>query len=207
MSFQEIEGAFSTCNVSSSLVGLTYAAINPQCNGTPFSPDASPDNHADGILIGHPTGWQSGFHCGRKSIPHPASSQYWLEHPSSSHNDAGISNRSGRWTLSNPGTITIYTQFSSDGRDRTVAEFERTSAHEFGHAIGVLDGIGFGYNNNTTHGDIASLMSSMWYSGITGATQLDLELAWHAQTTGRRRAWTHRSVQNIINTYGITRVR
>jgi len=121
-------------------------------------------------------------------------------------NDAGVSNQSGLWSLVNPGRITLYTMFYHGG-NRSVAQVERTSAHEFGHSIGVLDGIGFGYRGNTRHGDIVSLMSSMWYEGITGATRLDLELAWHAQTTGRRRAWTHRTVQPIINTHGIIRER
>ena len=118
--------------------------------------------------------------------------------------DAGRSNRSGSWSLNNPGLITIYTSFR-DGRERSVEQVERTAAHEFGHAIGVLDGIGFGYEGNTRHGDIISLMSSMWDPQITGATRLDIELAWHAQTTGRRRAWTHRSIRALIDTYGITR--
>ena len=119
---------------------------------------------------------------------------------------AGVSNRRGSWSLNNPGRITLYTQFAG-GRDRTVAEVERTSSHEFGHAIGVLDGIGFGFNGYTQHGDIVSLMSSMWYEGLTGATRLDIELAWHAQTTGRRHAWTHRNIRPIVDAYGIPRER
>ena len=57
------------------------------------------------------------------------------------NNRLGVSNvsRIGRWSCTNPGKLTIYKGDSRTNYTYTTDEFQRVSAHEFGHILGVGD--------------------------------------------------------------------
>jgi len=107
------------------------------------------------------------------------------------------------WTALNPGHIVLYTHFweghSRQFEAKTPEEFMLTAAHEFGHALGVSDGFGFGYDD-TRYGDIISLMSSVWDS--QGATRLDVEMALQAIGTNTWQEWYGNP---LVQIHGISR--
>ena len=127
-------------------------------------------------------------------------------------NDYGISNVSNWVSKTNPGMMTLYTgdhytdPNGPDGNRDGAAfwwsekDFKRMVGHEFGHSLGVGDGYYYGYNGNTSLGDIVSLMSSQW---DTKATRLDLELALKAQRSNAFQTWQNNL--ELINTYGVVR--
>ena len=88
----------------------------------------------------------------------------------------------------------------------TLREFKRVSSHEFGHAIGIGDGIGWGYGN-TSLGAIYSVMATIWRT--PHATRLDLELALaaHAPVFPHFREWPSarypRVNRDLLERYGV----
>ena len=82
----------------------------------------------------------------------------------------------------------------------SIDEFKRTAAHEFGHVLGIADGFGYGYNQETFFGDIIALMSSQWDAK---ATRLDLELALKAHRTNSWQWWDEN--KDLISKFGIQR--
>jgi len=94
---------------------------------------------------------------------------------------AGVGNGS-RWSTMNPGRLVLFTSDSRNGHIATAGEFGLISAHEFGHALGIADGLGFSVN------PVVSIMNENWWSG-RGASRLDLEMALRAQQTDTWQRW------------------
>jgi len=112
-----------------------------------------------------------------------------------------LSGASG-WRVNSPGWITLHTGMidtAGYGVNHSVRTFHSTSGHEFGHALGVGDGVGFGYAWNTTYGNIRSIMTMR----DQPATRLDLEFALRAHNYNRYQRWSRNHA--LIETYGIRR--
>jgi len=92
------------------------------------------------------------------------------------------------WSVADPGGIVLYTGFAN-GRLRTLQDVRWTAAHEFGHALGIEDGWGFGVAGRgweaTELGNATSIMTQRNQS----ATRLDIELALKSHRTNTWQAW------------------
>lgn len=125
-------------------------------------------------------------------------------------NEAGISNfqrPSGCWSKTNPGEMTLYTS-SSGGVRHTLQRARWVAAHEFGHALGVADGWGFGRATvpgvprddmelaATQLGNIASMM----IGSSSNVTRLDMELVLRAHRTNEWQWWHYNF--DLIERYG-----
>jgi len=118
--------------------------------------------------------------------------------------DFGTSYRqqpAGGWSTTDPGIVVLYTGFAS-GRPRTVQDVEWTSAHEFGHALGVGDGWGFGRAGRGWEETELGHISSIMIQRNQTATRLDLELVIWAHHTNTYQRWYNNP---LIDIYGISR--
>ena len=94
----------------------------------------------------------------------------------------------GSWSVTNSGTMTVYTRTGegSNERLRTETEFSNTVAHEFGHMLGLYDAYGEGsrqeadINSEIPKNDI---MRSHW--GSPTITGNDIEMVILAQSTNK----------------------
>jgi len=100
------------------------------------------------------------------------------------------------WSVSDPGMITLFTH-AYGGSANNILQFPWIAAHEFGHAMGVGDGFGFGHGGDTTHGNVHSIMTTWPH----GATRLDLELVMRAHRSDRWQTWDNN--RRFIRAFGI----
>lgn len=109
---------------------------------------------------------------------------------------------SGNWSIMDPGRIRLYTHFDS-GRIRTFDDVRWTAAHEFGHALGIADGWGYGREGNgytaTQFGNYVSIMVGRG----DPVTRLDMEMVLRAHETDSWQAWDDNML--LIMRHGIRR--
>ena len=93
----------------------------------------------------------------------------------------------------------LYTEFST-GANRTIQDVEWTAAHEFGHALGIEDGWGFGRagrgHGATDFGDYYSIMIGR----NDTVTRLDIEMALQAHRDNQWQVWRNNPLVPIHGT-------
>jgi len=102
----------------------------------------------------------------------------------------------GNWSVTNTGFIASYNFFRGNVI-RTEQDVRWTAAHEFGHALGIGDGIGYGFSGNTELGDFISIMTRR----DVAPTRLDLELVLKAHRENTFQHWSNNLA--LIAAYGI----
>ena len=122
----------------------------------------------------------------------------------------GIGADESLWSITNPGTIVLYTHICPlssyrAGDRKTAAEFAWVGAHEFGHALGIRDGWGFGAANPdlgigaTDFGNFYSMMVGWMHS----VTELDIIFAIRAHNFDTWQSWSDNIW--IVETFGTPR--
>ena len=131
--------------------------------------------------------------------------------------DIEIRNRAGEsellgggslWSIMNPGNIVLYTHVCPLSPVRaeeryTMEELGWVAAHEFGHALGIEDGWGFGREGRgleaTELGNYYSIMVGWMHS----VTELDIIFALRAERYDTWQRWSDNTW--IVETFGIPR--
>jgi len=114
--------------------------------------------------------------------------------------------RSG-WSVENPGTIILYTHHGPldrrHGELKSQRQFMWVAAHEFGHALGIEDGWGFGREGRgrtaTEFGNYYSIMVGLLHS----VTELDIIFALRAHNFNTWQRWSDNEL--IVRDFGIRR--
>jgi len=106
------------------------------------------------------------------------------------------------WSIASPGEVVMYTRFcriyggARAGEPKNAADFRWVAAHEFGHAMGIEDGWGFGRAREGVpkhaHGNISSMMIG-WMQPVT---RLDVMLAVRAHYYNTWQVWYNNPLVN-----------
>ena len=83
--------------------------------------------------------------------------------------------------------------------DLNQEQFKNMAAHEYGHLLGIGDGLGYGSNGVTTKGNVKSLMANQW--GVTKATTVDYALMLESYRTQSFIKWEGKKNIGIIRKY------
>ena len=110
--------------------------------------------------------------------------------------EKGISNLTDWYSYADPGQINMFQGDNRNGVTYSLDDFERTIAHEFGHALGIADL----YDDIGIPLMFPSIMNNQWE--VNGAQSVDYAMMFNAYRLGEFQRWSEK--KRLLDRMGIT---